>query len=197
MRCKKYFFIVAFFLSTLKINAEAAKGEAHSTDVEAQKETHAPVADSATQRRLRCQEFAFGAGCQGFGFGPVVTSDKSGAVYGLSASYTYFLFERLGAGLGGGMLFGSTYKQYSIGPSLTYFIGPFAGYLLTPSFGATKYYLRGGVDAEGWSYGPSVGLMSNLFGRVYWGISVGYYTFVVGSSKTSEWSWSPAVFIPF
>lgn len=144
-----------------------------------------------------CMRFAFGQGCTGFSLGPVISSDGKGLVYGAGAGFTYFLLDRLGAGLNAGAIFGTGYQDYSVGPGLTYYIGPFGGYLLTPSLSATRHFLRGSINAEGWAYGPSIGLMSNLFGRVYWGISVGYFTYEVSGYKSSDWSWSPVVFIPF
>lgn len=146
-----------------------------------------------------CSAFPFGKGCLGFGLGPVISSDSKGIVYGAGAGLTYFLIDRLGAGINAGAIFGSGYQDYSVGPSLTYYIGPFAGYMLTPSLSASRHFLRGDFNIEGWAYGPSIGLMARLFGRVYWGISVGYYTYSFPSAgyKSSDWSWSPVVFIPF
>jgi hypothetical protein len=146
-----------------------------------------------------CHIFPFGKGCMGFGLGPLISSDGQGLVYGAGARFTYFLFDRFGVGPTAGAIFGSGYQDYSVGTGATYFIGPFAGYLLTPSFGVTRHFLRGNYSMDGWAYGPSIGLMSNLFGRVYWGISVGYYTYSFPSAgyKSSDWSWSPVVFIPF
>lgn len=148
-------------------------------------------------RATNCNRFPFGQGCMGFGLGPVISSDGKGVVYGAGGNFTYFVYDRLGAGLGGGAIFGSGYQDYSVGPALTYYIGPFGGYLLTPSLSASRHFLRGDLNVEGWAYGPSIGLMSNLFGRVFWGISVGYYTYQVAGYKSSDWSWSPVVFIPF
>ncbi|MBL8034272.1 MAG: hypothetical protein JNJ69_11255 [Leptospiraceae bacterium] len=144
-----------------------------------------------------CSEHPFGAGCMGFGLGPVISSDGKGVVYGAGANFTYFLIDRLGAGVHGGAIFGSGYQDYSVGPGITYYIGPFGGYLLTPSLTATRHFLRGDFNVEGWSYGPSIGLMARLTGPIYWGISVGYYTFQVPGYKSSDWSWSPVIFIPF
>jgi hypothetical protein len=148
-------------------------------------------------RAQDCETFAFAQGCLGFNLGPVLSSDGKGLVYGAAAGLTYFMIDRLGLGLNGGAIFGSGYQDYSVGPGLTYYLGPFAGYLITPSFGVTRHYLRGNLNAEGWAYGPSIGLMSNLFGRVFWGISVGYYTYQVEGYKSSDWSWSPVVYMPF
>lgn len=156
-----------------------------------------PGTGRSEEKKSNCMVFAFGQGCTGFGLGPVISSDGKGVVYGGGANFTYFLIDRLGAGVGGGAIFGSGYQDYSVGPSLTYYIGPFGGYLLTPSLSATRHFLRGSINAEGWAYGPSIGLMANLVGRVYWGISVGYYTYQVSGYKSSDWSWSPVVFIPF
>jgi len=144
-----------------------------------------------------CADNPFMSGCMAFGLGPVLGSDGKGVVYGGAAGFTYFLVDRLGAGVGAGAIFGSGYQDYSVGPSLTYYIGPFAGYLLTPGVSARRHFLRGSITAEGWAYGPSIGLMANLIGRVYWGISVGYFTYEVAGYKSSDWSWSPVVFIPF
>ena len=90
-----------------------------------------------------CSEHPFGAGCMGFGLGPVISSDGKGVVYGAGANFTYFLIDRLGAGVHGGAIFGSGYQDYSVGPGITYYIGPFGGYLLTPSLTATRHFLRG------------------------------------------------------
>lgn len=150
------------------------------------------------EKKPGCSDFAFGAGCLGFSLGPVISSDSKGLVYGAGAGLTYFIIDRLGAGLNGGAIFGSGYQDYSVGPALTYYIGPFGGYLLTPSLSASKHFVRGDVNYEGWAYGPSLGLMTNLFGRVFWGISAGYYTYqVAGYKTTSDWSFAPVVFIPF
>ncbi len=156
-----------------------------------------PTRARRADRRPTCGEFAFGQGCLGFGLGPVISSDGKGLVYGAAAGLNYFLIDRLALGLNAGAIFASSYRDYSVGPALTYFIGPFGGYLLTPSYSATKHYLQGSISAEGWAYGPSIGLMTNLVGRIYWGISVGYYTYQVEGYKSSDWSWSPTVFIPF
>lgn len=150
-----------------------------------------------TPTALHCQEFPFGAGCMASGLGPMIATDSKGLVYGAAANFTYFVANRLGASLGGGAIFASTYQDYSVGPALTYYIGPFAGYMLTPSISATKHYIRGSANLEGWAYGPSIGILTNLFGRVYWGISFGYYTYDVAGYKSSDWNWSPVVFIPF
>ncbi|HRP70562.1 MAG TPA: hypothetical protein PLY93_13620, partial [Turneriella sp.] len=66
----------------------------------------------------------FGAGCDGFAFGPVLSNDNNGPVYGVSAGYTYFLIDRLGASLNASAIFGSDYQQYGVGPAFTYFVGP-------------------------------------------------------------------------
>jgi len=150
-----------------------------------------------TPTASRCRESPFASGCMGSGFGPVISSDSQGLVYGAAANFTYFIANRLGASLGGGAIFASTYQDYSAGPALTYYIGPFAGYILTPSISATKHYIRGSANLEGWAYGPSIGILTNLFGRVYWGISFGYYTYDIAGYKSSDWNWSPVVFIPF
>jgi hypothetical protein len=156
------------------------------------------ASEQTAERKPNCSEFAFAAGCMGLGVGPVISTDSKGLVYGAGASFSYFVFDRLGAGLNGGAIFGSGYQDYSVGPALTYYIGPFGGYLLTPSLSASRHFVRGDVNYEGWAYGPSLGLMTNLFGRIYWGVSVGYFTYQApGYKTTSEWSFSPVVFIPF
>lgn len=118
----------------------------------------------------------------GFGLGPVISSDGKGIVYGAAAGLNYFVIDRLSLGVNAGAIFASTYRDYSVGPALTYFVGPFGGYLLTPSYSA-KHFIQGSINAEGWAYGLLIGLMTNLVGRIYWGISVGYYTFQVEAYK--------------
>ncbi|AFM14747.1 hypothetical protein [Turneriella parva] len=169
-------------------------------DFESEEEVQAQVKPARPRREARrptCGEFAFGQGCLGFGLGPVISSDGKGLVYGAAAGLNYFVIDRLSLGVNAGAIFAPSYRDYSVGPALTYFIGPFGGYLFTPSYSATKHFLRGSINAEGWAYGPSIGVMTNLVGRIYWGISVGYYTFQVEGYKSSDWSWSPTVFIPF
>ncbi len=156
-----------------------------------------PARPRREARRPTCGEFPFGQGCLGFGLGPVISSDGKGLVYGAGAGLNYFVIDRLSLGLNAGAIFASAYRDYSVGPAVTYFIGPFAGYLFTPSYSARKHFIQGSINTEGWAYGPSIGVMTNLVGRIFWGISVGYYTFEVEGYKSSDWSWSPTVFIPF
>lgn len=144
-----------------------------------------------------CARFPFGRGCLGFGVGPVISTQNSDFVYGVSAGLSYFVIDRLALGLNGGAVFVKSDKDYSVGPALTYYIGPIAGYMITASVGARKHFLRGSVSAEGWSYGPALGAMTRFFGPAYLGISIGYYTSVFNGYTHSEWSWSPAVFVPF
>lgn len=144
-----------------------------------------------------CRRFPFGKGCLAFGFGPLISSDGKDLVYGAGAVLSYFLLDRLALAANGGAVFGNGFQDYSVGPALTYYIGPFGGYLITPSLSATRHFLRGNISAEGWAYGPSIGLMTRFFGRAWWGISVGYFTYEVAGYKSSDWSWSPVVFIPF
>lgn len=187
MSAKKILFSVSMFVLVAGVSAQDFDENKPRT-VRAEREDARPD----------CNRFAFGAGCMGFSLGPVISSDSKGLVYGAGAGFTYFLIDRLGAGVNGGAIFGSGYQDYSVGPSLTYYIGPFSGYLLTASLGASRHFVRGDFNYEGWAYGPSVGLMTNLFGRVFWGISVGYITYQVSGYKTtSDWSFSPVVFIPF
>jgi hypothetical protein len=155
------------------------------------------VAASAVAKAPDCNRFPFGKGCLAFGFGPLISSDGKDLIYGAGATLSYFLLDRLALAANGGAVFGNGFQDYSIGPALAYYIGPFGGYLITPSFGATRHFLRGNISHEGWAYGPSVGLMTRFFGRAYWGISVGYITYEVAGYKSSDWSWSPVVFIPF
>lgn len=186
---KKLWFVLVILLPVTHVAAEEIE------------EMGEPAVTSPEQTRGQsepdCDRFAFAQGCMGFNLGPVLSSDGKGLVYGAAAGYTYFVYDRLGLGLNGGAIFGSDYQDYSVGPGLTYYIGPFAGYMLTPSVGISRHFIRGSIVTEGWAYGPSIGLMSNLFGRVYWGISVGYYTFQVEGYKSSDWSWSPVVYMPF
>lgn len=144
-----------------------------------------------------CQEFPFGQGCLAASVGPAFGSINTTLVYGFFGGASYFVVDRLALGLGGSALFSSSVNNYAFGPMATYYIGPFSGYLFNVSVGASRQIFRGSVSGEGWSYGPSVGLMTNLAGRVYWGISVGYSTFVLDEYRKSDWSWSPIVFIPF
>ncbi|GAB4439584.1 MAG: hypothetical protein OHK0011_22170 [Turneriella sp.] len=155
------------------------------------------VTVSAVPKAPDCNHFPFGKGCSAFAFGPLITSDGKDLIYGAGAGLSYFVLDRLALAANGGAVFGNGFQDYSIGPALTYYIGPFGGYLITPSVSATRHFLRGNTSAEGWAYGPSVGLMMRLFGRAYWGISVGYLTFAVAGYKSSDWNWSPVVFIPF
>lgn len=155
------------------------------------------VTTSAVPRAPDCNRFPFGKGCLAFGFGPLITSDGKDLIYGAGAGLSYFVLDRLALAANGGAVFGNGFQDYSVGPALTYYIGPFGGYLITPSLSATRHFLRGNISAEGWAYGPSVGLMTRFFGRAYWGISVGYFTYEVAGYKSSDWSWSPVVFIPF
>lgn len=144
-----------------------------------------------------CNRFPFGKGCLVFGFGPLITSDGRDIIYGVGANLNYLIVDRLALGASGGAVFGGSLQNYSLGPALTYFIGPFGDYLFTPSLSATRHFLRGRINAEGWAYGPSLGLLSRFFGRAYWGISVGYITYEVAGYKSSDWTWSPVVFVPF
>lgn len=144
-----------------------------------------------------CARFPFGQGCLGFGVGPVISTQNSDFVYGVSGGLSYFLIDRLAVALNGGAVFVKSDKDYSVGPALTYYIGPVAGYMITASVGARKHFLRGSVNVDGWSYGPSLGAMARFFGPAYLGLSVGYYTSVFNGQSVSEWSWSPAVFVPF
>ncbi len=155
------------------------------------------VTTSAVPKAPDCNRFPFGKGCLAFGFGPLITSDGKDLIYGAGAGLSYFMLDRLALAANGGAVFGNGFQDYSIGPALTYYIGPFGGYLITPSLSATRHFLRGNISAEGWAYGPSVGLMTRFFGRAYWGISVGYFTYEVAGYKSSDWSWSPVVFVPF
>jgi len=187
----KPFALMAFLFAPTLVIAQDFDGDEESLP-QAQ-----PARPRREARRPTCGEFAFGQGCVGFGLGPVISSDSKGIVYGAAAGLNYFVINRLSLGVNAGAIFASSYRDYSVGPALTYFVGPFGGYLLTPSYSATKHFIQGSINAEGWAYGPSIGLMTNLVGRIYWGISVGYYTFQVEGYKSSDWSWSPTVFIPF
>jgi len=155
------------------------------------------VTTSAVPKAPDCNRFLFGKGCLGFGFGPLITSDGKDLIYGAAVSLSYFMLDRLALAANGGAVFGGGLQDYSIGPALAYYIGPFGDYLITPSISATRHFLRGTINAEGWAYGPSVGLMTRFFGRAFWGLSVGYFTYEVAGYKSSDWSWSPVVFIPF
>lgn len=155
------------------------------------------AAESEEARKPSCQEFPFGQGCMALGVGLAFGSVDAKPIYGLGAGFSYFLIDRLAAELNGGALFSSSVNNYYIGPALTYYIGPFAGFLFNVSVGANRQFLTGEISGQGWSYGPSVGLMTNLVGRIYWGISVRYLTVDVAGYKSSDWSWSPVVFIPF
>lgn len=188
---QKTLVLFTLFLATYPAIAQDSDGD---------EEIQANVRPQRSRREPRqptCGEFAFGQGCVGFGLGPVISSDGKGIVYGAAAGLNYFVIDRLALGVNAGAIFASSYRDYSVGPGVTYFIGPFAGYLITPSYSATKHFLQGSISAEGWAYGPSIGVMTNLVGRIYWGISVGYYTYEVAGYKSSDWSWSPTVFIPF
>jgi hypothetical protein len=67
---------------------------------------------------------------------------RQGLVYGAAAGLNYFVIDRLSLGVNAGAIFASSYRDYSVGPALTYFVGPFGGYLFTPSYSATKHFCR-------------------------------------------------------
>ncbi len=149
------------------------------------------------EKKRTCTDFAFGAGCVGFSLGPAFGSVNSTLVWGGYGVFSYFLIDRLALQAGGGALFSSAVNNYYVGPALAYYIGPFSGYLFKVSYGADRHFFRGNLQADGWSHGPSVGLMTNLIGRIYWGISISYVTFAIDNYSQSEWQWAPVVFIPF
>lgn len=153
-------------------------------------------AERADDRRS-CNEFAFGAGCMGFSLGPslgAINGNFAGGAYGI---LSYFIIDRLAAEARGGAVFSSSTNAYHVGPALTYYIGPFSGYLFNVSYSVSRDFFRGTISADGWSYGPWAGIMTNLIGRVYWGVAVGYTTYAIEGYRQSEWQWSPVVFIPF
>jgi hypothetical protein len=149
------------------------------------------------EKQTTCSEFAFGAGCMGFSLGPAFGTVNSTFVAGPVGALSYFLIDRLALQVGGAALFSSSVNNYYVGPAIAYYFGPFSGYLIKVAYGADRHFFRGSVEAEGWSYGPSAGVMTNLVGRIYWGIAISYVTFAIDSYRQSEWQWSPVIFIPF
>ncbi len=147
------------------------------------------------EKKSNCNTSPYASGCMGLGIGPVISADGKGG--GAGATFTYFIMERVGLSANTGAVFFPGQQNYSVGPALTYFVGPFAGYLLTPSLSATRHFIRGDLNAEGWSYGPSIGLLTRLSGPIFWGISLGYYTYQIAGFKASDWSISPVVFASF
>lgn len=184
--CKHLFAVVAVALLWL------TPAIAQDTDDESTRS----VTTSAVPHAPDCNRFPFGKGCLAFGFGPLITSDGKDLIYGAGAGLSYFVLDRLAIAANGGAVTGNGYQDYFAGPALVYYIGPFADFLIAPSLSATRHFLRGNTSVEGWAYGPSVGLMTRFFGPAYWGISVGYLTYDVEGYKSSDWSWSPIVFIP-
>ncbi|HNA78906.1 MAG TPA: hypothetical protein PKY99_05615, partial [Turneriella sp.] len=87
------------------------------------------VTTSAVPKAPDCNRFPFGKGCLAFGFGPLITSDGKDLIYGAGAGLSYFMLDRLALAANGGAVFGNGFQDYSIGPALTYYIGPFGGYL--------------------------------------------------------------------
>jgi hypothetical protein len=155
------------------------------------------ITTEVAEKKPTCTDFAFGAGCMGFSLGPAFTSVNSSLLWGGYGIFSYFLIDRLALQAGGGAMFSSAVNNYYLGPALTYYIGPFSGYLFKISYGADRHFFRGDLQADGWSYGPSIGLMTQLVGRIYWGISISYVTFAIDDYRQSDWQWSPVVFIPF
>lgn len=186
MSAKKILFSVSMFVLVAGVSAQDFDENKPRT-VRAEREDSRPD----------CNRFAFGAGCMGFSLGPslgTVNGNFAGGAYGI---LSYFVFDRLALEGRGGAVFSSGQNVYHVGPALTYYIGPFSGYLFNVSYGVSRDFFRGTINTEGWSYGPWAGIMTNLIGRVYWGVAVGYTTYAIEGYRQSEWQWSPVVFIPF
>lgn len=186
---KKIYSVVLFVMFTGAISTAGAQAvEEEAVEV---------VTTEAVPQKSDCYRFPFAKGCMGFSIGPLLTSDGKNPIYGLGAEFNYFLFDRVALVARGGGVTGGGIQNYYAGPGLKYVIGPFGGYVLIPELVLNREFIRGDFTVDGWAYGPRISLMSRFFGPVYLGISVGYYTFQVPGYKSSDWSWSPVVFIPF
>ncbi len=187
----KPFAIIAFLFATTLVIAQDFDSD-EETSPQAQ-----PARPRREARRPTCGEFAFGQGCMAFSIGPSIGAINSQVAIGGYGILSYFMVDRLALEGRGGGVFSSDQNNYHVGPAMTYYVGPFSGYLFNVSYSISRDFFTGKIGAEGWSYGPWAGLMTNLVGRVYWGIAVGYTTYQIEGFRESQWQWSPVVFIPF
>ena len=186
------FIVVLFFgwiMATSLASANANAPDANTADMAIDRDT--------PDRAENCQLNPFASGCMFFGLGPVLTSDGNQMIYGVASNFGYFVFNRFSVGVHASALFSSAYNLYGVGPGAAYYIGPYGGWLFSIGYSITKDYFRGAVNVDGISYGPSISAMRQLVGRVFMGIAVSYSTFEIPGYKSSDWNWSPVIFIPF
>lgn len=185
---------IAFMLLLLAAAPLTAQDYDDDTAVPAEVKPARPRREA---RRPTCSEFAFGQGCMGFSLGPSIGTINSQVALGGYGILSYFVVDRLALEGRGGGVFSSNQNNYHVGPAMSYYVGPFSGYLFNLSYSISRDFFTGKISAEGWSYGPWAGIMTNLVGRIYWGVAVGYTTYQIEGFRESQWQWSPVVFVPF
>lgn len=158
-----------------------------------------PVETEKPERYSDCDLHPFAQWCSIAGFGVSFgTSTDGGSYIGLSGSYGVFIFDRAALTLGTSYTAFEKYDTYAAGPSLNYYIGPVAGWFITPGVTLSRVWVQGSdLSITGYIYGPGVAVQSMIGQSVLYGLSVYYITSVYNNTIYSEMQYSPAVSILF
>lgn len=145
-----------------------------------------------------CRFDPFAVGCKVSSFGPVISVDKDrNLLLGAGGSIGYFIFRRVSASVGGSVMFSKGYDSYTLGPDLRVHLGTFGAAIFQLGYVYNRLWVTGDYSAAGWSYGPSLSALLPAGGRVYLGITIGYYSYRWGTYSYSQWDYAPALALYF
>ena len=123
----------------------------------------------------------------------MAASGKGGLDFGLSGNLGYFIFDRTAFSINASFVLGNI-NQYQLGPSLSYYIGPIAGWMIIPAYQVNRYWQSGASRAKGWIHGPGVSAQTRISEKLYFGARFDYIYFIPESgSQDADWYLNPAI----